>query len=175
MIIPVLLAVVSAAGSIAGERERGTLEILLLSPITDRQLFLAKTIGAWLPAVVITLAGSVVYQLVATAALWGTGVRPFPNLLWTLLLLWVAPALAAGALGVVVLLSARARTVQDAMQVGGVLVLPVVAVAVAQASGLLALGSPAIAVAGAVLWVLAALLLRAGARSLQRDRLVAAL
>lgn len=175
LIIPVVLAAVSAAGSIAGERERGTLEILLLSPITDRQLFLAKTLAAWLPAVAITLAGSVVYQLVATVALADTGLRPFPNLMWTLLVAWVAPALAAVALAAVVLLSARTRTVQEAMQVGGVLVLPLVGVAMAQASGLLALGSLAVALAGVVLWGLAALLLRAGARSLHRDRLVAGL
>lgn len=175
LIVPITLAVIAAAGAIAGERERGTLEILLLSPITDRELFLAKTLGAWLPAVSITLVGSAVYQAVATAVLAGTGVRPFPNVLWTLLMLWVAPALAAAALATVVLISARSRTLQDAMQIGGVLLLPLIAIAMAQASGLLTLGAMALALAGAVLWLLAGLLLRAGARSLQRDRLAAAL
>ena len=175
LIVPVTLAVVAAAGAIAGERERGTLEILLLSPITDRQLFLAKTLGAWLPTVGITLVGSVVYQAVGAAALADTGLHPFPNLLWTLLTLWVAPALAAAALGAIVLLSARARTFQDAMQLGGVLLLPMIALAMAQASGVIALGAGAVAVAGAVLWLMAAALLRAGARSLQRDRLAAGL
>lgn len=175
LIVPVMLSVVAAAGAIAGERERRTLEILLLSPMTDRQLFVAKTLGAWLPAVAITLLGSIVYQVVATLALADTGIRPFPNLLWTLLILWVAPALAAAALGAVVVLSARARTSQDAMQLGGVLVLPLVALAVAQATGLLALGPATVAAAGAVLWVLAALLLRAGTRSLERDRLATGL
>jgi ABC-2 type transport system permease protein len=175
LLVPVMLAVVAAAGAIAGERERRTLEILLLSPITDRQLFLAKTLGAWLPAVVITFVGALVYQVVATLTLAGVGVRPFPNLLWTLLIGWVAPALAAAALGAVVLISARARTFQDAMQVGGVLVLPLVAVAVAQATGVLALGAATVVASGAVLWLLAALLLRAGARSLRRDRLTARL
>jgi ABC-2 type transport system permease protein len=175
LIVPVMLSVVAAAGAIAGERERRTLEILLLSPITDRQFFVAKTLGAWLPAVAITLLGSVVYQVVATLALADTGLRPFPNLLWTLLIVWVAPALAAVALGGVVLLSARARTLQDAMQLGGVLILPLLALAVAQATGLLALGPATVAASGVALWLVAALLLRAGTRSLQRDRLVTAL
>jgi ABC-2 type transport system permease protein len=172
LIVPVMLSVVAAAGAIAGERERRTLEIVLLSPITDREFFVAKTLGAWLPAVAVTLLGSIVYQLVATLALADTAIRPFPNLLWTLLILWVAPALAAAALGAVVVLSARARTLQDAMQLGGVLVLPLLGIAMAQASGLLALGAATVAASGAVLWLLAGLLLRAGTRSLQRDRLV---
>jgi ABC-2 type transport system permease protein len=172
LIVPVMVSVVAAAGAIAGERERRTLEILLLSPITDRQFFVAKTLGAWLPAVAITLLGSVVYQVVATMALADTRIRPFPNLLWTLLILWVAPALAAAALGAVVVLSAHARTSQDAMQLGAVLILPVVAVTVAQASGLLALGAATVAASGVALWLVAALLLRAGTRLLQRDRLV---
>jgi ABC-2 type transport system permease protein len=171
LIVPVMVSVVAAAGAIAGERERRTLELLLLSPITDRQLVLAKTLGAWLPAVAITWIGAIVYQVVATWALADLGVRPFPNRLWTVLILWVAPALAATALGAIVLISARASTFQDAMQLGGVLVLPLLAVAVAQATGVLALGTLSLLAAGAVLWLAAALLLRAGARALERDRL----
>jgi ABC-2 type transport system permease protein len=171
LIVPIMLSIVAAAGAIAGERERGTLETLLLSPISDRQLFVAKTAGAWIPAVLITVVGAVVYQVVATVVLAGTGAQPFPNLLWTLLVLWVSPAVAAAALGALVMVSARARTFQDAMQFGGVLVLPVVAVTVAQSTGLLALGVVHVAVAGAALWVAAGLLLRAGARTLRRDQL----
>jgi ABC-2 type transport system permease protein len=171
LIVPVLVTVVAAAGAIAGERERRTLELLLLSPVTDRQLALAKTLGAWLPAVAITLVGSLIYQVVATLTLADLGVQPFPNRLWTVLILWVAPALAAAALGAIVVVSARASSFQDAMQLGGVLVLPLVGVAVAQSTGVLALGVPTLLASGAVLWLLAVLLLRAGARSLERDRL----
>lgn len=171
LIVPVTLAVIAAAGAIAGERERRTLETLLLSPVPDRELFLAKTAGAWLPAVALTIVGAVVYQIIATVALSDLGVRIFPNLLWTLLVLWVAPALAAAALAAVVMVSARARTLQDAMQLGGVLILPLVAVAVGQATGTLALGATTVAATGAAMWIVAAVLLRAGARSLRRDRL----
>lgn len=171
LIVPVTLAVITAAGAIAGERERGTLETLLLTPVSDRELFVAKTAGAWLPAVALTIVGAVAYQVIASLALADLGVRVFPNLLWTLLVLWVAPALAAAALAAVVMVSARARTLQDAMQVGGVLILPLVAVAVGQATGTLALGATTVTATGAVMWLVAAVLLRAGARSLRRDRL----
>lgn len=175
LLVPLMLSVVAAAGSIAGERERRTLETLLLSPATDRQLFVAKTAGAWVPAVLITVVGTVVYQTVANHALAGTGVQPFPNLTWTLLIVWVSPALAAAALGVVVVISARSRTYEGAMQAGGLLVLPLIAVLIAQATGLLFLGPASVAVAGAVLWALAAFLLPRGARAMRRDLLTARL
>ena len=167
--VPVMLATVAAASAIAGERERRTLELLLLSPITDRQLLLAKTLGAWVPALVITIVGSAAYQLVSTALLAGYGVRPFPNLLWLLLTLWVSPAIAAVALLLVVVISGRSRTVQDAIQLGGVLVLPLIGLLVAQSTGLVLLTSLHLAVGGGVLWIGAAVLLQTGARALSRD------
>ncbi len=171
LVVPVILATVAAASAIAGERERRTLELLLLSPITDRQLLLAKTIGAWLPAVTVSLLGALVYQGIATALLAGHGVRPFPNLLFTLLMGWVAPALAAVALLAVVVVSGRTPTVQDAIQLGGVLVLPLIGLLVAQSAGVLLLAPVHAAAGGAVLWLFAAGLLHAGSRALSRDLL----
>ncbi len=167
--VPVMLATVAAASAIAGERERRTLELLLLSPITDRQLLLAKTLGAWVPALVITVVGSAAYQLVSNVLLSGYGVQPFPNLLWMLLTLWVSPAIAAMALLSVVVISGRSRTVQDAMQLGGVLVLPLIGLLVAQSTGILLLTPLHLAVGGGVLWVVAGALLHTGARALRRD------
>ena len=140
LLVPLMLSIVAAAGSIAGERERRTLETLLLSPATDRQLFIAKTAGAWVPAVVVTFVGAIVYQVVANQVLADSGFRPFPNATWTLLIIWVSPALAAATLGVVVTISARSRTYQGALQAGGLLVLPLLAVLIAQATGLMFLG-----------------------------------
>lgn len=171
LLVPLMLSIVAAAGSIAGERERRTLETLLLSPATDRQLFIAKTAGAWAPAVAITFIGAIVYQAVANHTLTDTGVQPFPNATWTLLIVWVSPALAAATLGVVVAISARSRTYEGALQAGGLLVLPLIAVLIAQATGLLFLGPMSVALAGTALWALAGLLLPRGARAMRRDNL----
>jgi ABC-2 type transport system permease protein len=172
LIVPLMVATVIAADSIAGERERGTLEMLLLSPVSDRDLLIAKVVGAWIPAVTISLAGVVIYGTVANLAL-GPLVDspPFPNVLWTLLALWVAPAVAAVGLGSMVLISARVKGFQEAFQLGGLLVLPIVGLVVGQSTGALLLGPLALAVAGAVLWILALLILAAGARTFRRERL----
>ena len=53
-----LLALVAAADSVSGERERGTFETLLLAPVPRLQLVLGKLVGAlslWLAAFALTI------------------------------------------------------------------------------------------------------------------------
>ncbi len=172
LIVPLMTASVIAADAIAGERERKTLEGLLLTPLTDRELFTAKLLGAWLPAVTVGVGGGIVYALVADLAAVGVVEgRLFPNVVWAVLVLWVGPAVAAISLGVTVLVSARVKTVQEAFQIAGVVVLPVVALVVMQAGGLLILSPPLLLTTGAACWLIAAVVLRAGTRAVRRTRL----
>lgn len=172
LIVPLMTASVIAADAIAGERERRTLEGLLLTPLTDRELFVAKLLGAWLPAVGVSVVGGVVYALVADLAAAGAvdGLM-FPNAVWAGIVLWLGPAVAAVGLGLTVLVSARVRSVQEAFQIAGVVVLPIVALVVTQAAGVLLLSPVMLAIAGAVCWVVAAAVLRAGIRAVSRTRL----
>jgi ABC-2 type transport system permease protein len=172
LIVPLMTASVIAADAIAGERERKTLEGLLLTPLSDRELFIAKLLGAWLPAIAVGIGGGVVYALVSDLAAIGVvdGLM-FPNLVWAMLVLWLGPALAALSLGVTVLVSARVKSVQEAFQIAGVVVLPVVALIVVQSVGVLVVSPLLLAVAGAVCWVVAAAVLRVGSRAISRQRL----
>ena len=49
LMVPLMVASTVAADSFAGEKERKTLESLLYTPTTDRELLVAKMLGAWLP------------------------------------------------------------------------------------------------------------------------------
>lgn len=172
LIVPLMTASVIAADAIAGERERRTLEGLLLTPLSDRDLFIAKLLVAWLPALVVGVGGGVVYAVVSDLTAYGLidGLL-FPNLVWVLLVLWVGPAVAAISLGVTILVSARVETVQEAFQIAGIVVLPVVGLTVVQAVGVLALSPMLLALAGAGCWVVAWAVLRAGGRAFSRERL----
>jgi ABC-2 type transport system permease protein len=172
LIVPIIVAVTIAADSIAGERERGTLEALLLAPITDTELLIGKVAGAWVPAVAASLIGAVVYGTVVNLSVAEIALSPpFPNLLWAVLVLWVAPALAAVSLAGVVVVSARVKTFQEAYQLGALLALPLIGLIAGQAAGALILGPRMLLAFGTALWVLAAILLRSGARSLRRTRM----
>ena len=172
LIVPLMTASVVAADAIAGERERKSLEGLLLTPLSDRELFVAKLLGAWVPAVLIGVTGGVVYAVVADLSAAGVveGLM-FPNVVWAGLVLWVGPAFAAISLGLTVLVSARVKSVQEAFQIAGVIVVPVVVLVVSQAAGVLVLSPPLLLAGGAVAWLVAAVVIRLGARAVSRNRL----
>lgn len=172
MVVPVLFASVIAADGIAGERERRTLEGLLLTPLTDRDLALAKLLAALVPAVVLGIGGAVLYAVVANVSVGlQVGDVVLPTVEFVLMAAWVSPAFAAVALGATSLISVRVDTVQEAFQLGGILVVPIVGLVVAQASGALLLSAWLLLGAGVVGFGIAAALLRAASRSLSRTRL----
>ncbi|GAB4565705.1 MAG: hypothetical protein Kow0047_16510 [Anaerolineae bacterium] len=172
LMIPLMVASVIAADSFAGEKERKTLEMLLYTPTSDRELFLAKVLSAWIPACLVAWGGLAVYGLVANLVAWPTmQAALFPNRLWTLLAFWVAPAVAGMGLGAMVLVSARAEGFQDAYQMGGVVVIPLVILIVAQVSGVIYLRELLVFALGALLWLVDALILGIGARRFHRDAL----
>ncbi|PDW03253.1 ABC transporter permease [Candidatus Viridilinea mediisalina] len=169
LIVPLMVASVIAADSFAGEKERKTLEALLYTPTTDRELLLGKLLAAWLPAVGVALGGFVVYSIVANLAAWPIMGRIFfPPAMWFILALWVAPAVAALGLMVTVLISTRAQGFQDAYQMGAIVVLPLILLVVGQAAGVIYFSTWLVALLGAIFWLVDALLLWWGGRWLRR-------
>jgi ABC-2 type transport system permease protein len=173
LLVPVMVAAVTAADSIVGERERQTLESLLHSPTTDRELFLGKLLAPWTLATVVTLASALLYGFVANAVLASFGAGPaFPNVAWSVLVAWVAPPAAGASLALIVLVSARVQTFQEASQISGIVVVPVIGLVTAQVAGVLLFDVPLLVGLGVVLWLLTFLLLRFAGRRFRRDRLI---
>jgi len=175
MVLPLMVSAVLAADAFAGEKERRTLEGLLHLPIADRDLFVAKLLSAFLPALAITWGGAIVYALVANLSAWPTAHRliiPFGQ--WLVMMVWVAPAVALLSLGVLVLVSSRARTTQEANQLGGAVILPLIFVAATQVATFLLAPIPAVFGLGLVLWLIAGWIVRFSSRRFTRDRLATA-
>ena len=88
LIIPTMVAVVLAANSFAGEKERHTLEGVLYTPVSDTALVVGKILGAVLPAVVVSWVCFGVYTILVN--LLGNplvGHWYFPTLNWWVLML----------------------------------------------------------------------------------------
>lgn len=176
LIVPLMVSAVLASDAFAGEKERHTMESLLHLPISDRDLYLAKLASAYVPTLAISWIGFAAFVVVADLTAWPVMGRLFlPTRLWMVMILWVAPAVAALGLGIMVRVSARASTSQEANQLGGTVILPLVILLVAQTTGLLLAGVGAAAVAGLVVWVVAIALNRAGARRFTRESVAARL
>jgi ABC-type Na+ efflux pump permease subunit len=173
LIVPIMVSSVIAADSFAGEKERKTLEALVYTPTTDQELLLAKVLAGWLPGIAIGLGSFVVYSLVANVTAWPTvGRLFFPNVMWLVLALWVAPAAAGLGLGITVLISARVNTFQEAYQLGGLVVLPIIILVLGQISGVLYLHLTFVVIFGALLWLIDLALFWIGQRLFERSQLL---
>jgi ABC-2 type transport system permease protein len=173
LIVPLMTSAVIAADSFAGEKERKTLEALLYTPTTDLELFAGKVLAPWLAAVAVSTIGYVVF--VTVASLFGAGIVGRPIALtprWLLFVLVLAPGVAALAIGALVQVSARVRGFQEAYQLGGLVVLPLVMVLLGQLSGVLYLDFAAVLVLAAAVWLAAGGALAVGYRSFRRERLL---
>lgn len=172
LVIPLMVSAVLAADAFAGEKERRTLETLLHLPITDRDLFFAKVLGSFLPAVAITWIGAILYCIITNVVAWPVTQRMFlPFSQFTVMIIWIAPAVALLSLGLLVIVSSRARTTQEANQLGGAVILPLIFLAAAQTSTVLLMSIPVVLSFGAAIWVIALGLIWINGRRFTRDRL----
>lgn len=174
LIIPMMVSSVIAADSFVGERERKTLEALLHSPITSLELLVSKMLSAWLAAIAVALGSFALYAIIVNAMVWREmGGLFFPNAVWLVLVLWVSPAVAGLGLAFTVLISSRVKTFQEAYQFGGMVVLPVVGLMMAQLGGVVFLSTGFAIGMGAFVWLLDALLLWTGVKTFSRGEMLA--
>ena len=174
LIIPTMVAVVLAANSFAGEKERHTLEGVLYTPVTDTALVVGKILGAVIPAVVVSWVCFGVYALLVN--LLGNplvGHWYFPTLNWWVMMLLLVPAVATFVTTCVVWVSARVGTYQSANSIAGFAILPLILLVVGQATGVMLLGSTLFAVIGGVLVVLDVLMMRWIIATFDREKVVA--
>ncbi len=147
-VIPVALTPAVAADSFVGERERASLEPLLATPVTPRQVLFGKLVSATIPAIVGTWIGVLVFWLMTLLSR-----SPlYPKVLladgdWLFSLLVVTPLVALFTAGVAALISTRVAGYRVAYQLNGLIVLPVVLLLI-PATAFLFLVTPA-----ALLWV----------------------
>lgn len=172
LMIPLMTASVIAADSFVGEKERGTLETLLFAPVAIRSLFIGKVLAAFIPSMLVSLTTLALCSLTVNLAGWPLfGHLFFPQLNWLPLALLVLPMISLTAILFNVFISARVATFQAAYQLGGLVILPVLALLVTQMTGVLLLDSTFMLGAGLLLALLNLLLLRQVLRRLDRNLL----
>jgi ABC-type Na+ efflux pump permease subunit len=154
LVIPVMTASITASSSFVGEKERKTIEGLLYTPLTNRELVLAKVLGSVVPAVVLTWGAFLVYTVVVNV-LGGPvmGGIFFPTWTWGVLIVVLVPLVGFLATSLIVAVSGRSSTMQGAQGAAMFIVFPILALVVSQATGLM-LFDVTVALAAAVVLVL---------------------
>ena len=173
IIVPLTISSAVGSNSIVGEREQGTGEFLAHSPLTVKEIYVGKLIASLIPGYVAGIVGFGLYSIVVNVIVGSQiGGWFFPTAGWLLLVLWVVPPFIAIALSLILRLSARVRSAAAAHQASSLVTLPVIVMSYGVASGLLY--SPVISatIAGLVAWIIAAVLLASGAKSIRRERLL---
>ncbi|MEK4361680.1 ABC transporter permease subunit [Paenibacillus sp. FSL M8-0212] len=161
LIIPVMASSILTANSFAGEKEHKTLEGLLFTPISMNTLFKGKVLAALIPSIILSWVTFLIYGIIANILMYPMfGTLMFPNLNWIILVVWVVPACSLMVILLNVLISAKVRGFQEAYQLGGLIVLPLIALVAGQASGMLLIGPWMLLMIGAVLLLISVVLLR---------------
>lgn len=161
LLIPTINAMMIALHSFVGEKEKRTMETLLFSPITVKELFIGKVLSAFIPSIIITWVSFFLFGVITVSLTYNMfGYLIFPNANWLILMLWVVPMITILTILVNVFVSARAKGFQEAQQLGGILILPIMALFIGQATGFLIIKPLLLALIGVIILILNVLLLK---------------
>lgn len=172
VLTPMAGAMSVAANGIIGEKLARTLEPLLATPISTFELLSAKLLGAFLPAMALTV-GCFALYLAGVAVLGLPGVVLALLAPWSLAVVFLVGSLAPlAALQLALCVSSRVNDSRSAQQIGTLIILPVVGLLVAQLLGAVALTTSMVLGIAAGLVVLNAFLLRVGITLFDREAIL---
>ena len=172
LLIPMVMPVYIAAYSIIGEKETKSLEPLLATPVTTRELLVGKSLAAVVPAVLLTwlsfivlLAGS---SFIMPTPVWLAMARP----VWLVGMALLSPLLALMSVFSGVIVSSRMNDPRAAQQVTGIFVVPVIALSLVIFAGKILLSVPLMILVAAIVLVLDGILLAIAVRLFQRETIL---
>lgn len=172
LILPVMIPVTLGVYSVVGEKEQGTLEPLLATPLSDLELFLGKSIVAVVPALFLTWGVFGLFLLAASQIIPGgipAGVFSLP---WLLSIFVLSPLMALFAALVAMLISSRSTDSRAAYQFAGLAVVPSLIPLIVYSARLTAVDLKFVAIEGGILLVLNAALLFLGIKIFQREEIL---
>jgi ABC-2 type transport system permease protein len=171
--IPLVVPITIASYSIVGEKQQRSLEPLLATPIKTWELLVAKALSAAIPGVLSTWWG---FALFILAGRFFSSEDIYNRLLispaWLLAIVLLAPLFTLCAVGLGIIISSRAKDPNSAQQLGSLLILPVIALLIAQVSGAVHVGVTLILGIAFGVGLLDALLLVAAVRLLRREEIL---
>lgn len=173
LMIPIMASSVMAASSFVGEKEKRTLETLLYSPLSLKQMFQAKILAGFSVGMMVSYISFAAMMLVLELEVFLlTGKAILPSSSWLAIMLLIAPAISIIAIAVTVRSSAKAQTIEEAQQRAVFLVFPILALLIGQFTGILLISAGLLWGVGAVLAALDVLLMRGAAGSFTYEKLL---
>jgi ABC-type transport system involved in multi-copper enzyme maturation permease subunit len=136
LLIPLLMSGIITSDSFAGERERNTLETLLVAPVRDWELLLGKIFTPFLPALLVTWVSFVLFTRGVANFINPYFLSPvFPDTVWIVSVTLVVPLFLVGTVLAEILISARVSSVKAASALNMLLSFPVLGIMLMQSTG----------------------------------------
>ncbi len=135
MLIPTVVPLTMAIYSVIGEKAARTLEPLLATPVGVGELLFAKSLASTIPSVIVTWVAYAIYLLSVSTLGSEAAVRAVTASRWVLAIVVMVPLLTMLSVNLGILISTRVNDVRVAQQIGGLVVVPVVGLGIAQVTG----------------------------------------
>lgn len=128
IMIPLIVPMAISGDSIAGEKERKTIESLIAAPITETELFWGKVLAASAPSIVISWVAEIIYIIFTDAIIYNImgGRIVLPDLFATLMFFLLMPTQTILSTLVMTTISSRSKGSREAMQKSGLLATPMI-------------------------------------------------
>jgi ABC-2 type transport system permease protein len=123
-LVPLILPTVIAGYGVIGEREQGTLEPVLTTPVTASELLIGKAVAAVVPSALIAYGMYALYVVVVTSFAIPAVVDLVVDPAQFLAVVLFAPLLSGFSIWVGLAISARSSDVRVAQQLAGLAMLP---------------------------------------------------
>jgi ABC-2 type transport system permease protein len=172
LLMPAYIPLAIATFSIIGEKQARSLEPVLAAPIRTIELLAGKVIAALVPGV---LAGWLTYLVFVTLATFVYG----PNLLgvvtdasWLMGVFVLGPAIGLSSVVAGVIVSSRVSDPRVAQQIGGIIIVPIIAVILLQATGTVLVGAAGYFVLAVIVTIVSLVGLRIGVVLFDREAIL---
>lgn len=161
MLIPTMVSTIISANSFVGEKEKGTLETLFLSPLRVRDIFIAKVKVSILLSVVFNLIIFVIMCIVLNIVLYLCEFDFFfPNVKWWILLIIASLGVTILSTTFVIKKSKNSDSVEEAQQLAVFVILPIIGIVVGQFTGFMFISTFAIFVASLLLLLISIIVMK---------------
>lgn len=124
-LVAIIPASLIAANALVGEREQNTLEPLLCTPLTDRELLVGKVLSSFIPSIVLLLGSIAVSEIGTIVMFMVAGYEPvlIPDVSGLFLLLTAGPLMILAMNSIMIVISGKVARVYEAYQISGAAVM----------------------------------------------------
>ena len=176
IMIPMIVPMATSGDSIAGEKERKTIESLIAAPISETELFLGKALAASAPSIIVSWVAEIIYIVFTDIILYDImgGKILFPNTFAILMFFLLMPTQTLLSTLLMTAISSRSTGSREAMQKSGLLATPLILIVSAIVFVPLILHPLFCLVSEAILIILTFVILRVAVRGFNREKLLSA-